>query len=89
MHKDLYKKRAVLPDSSFLFISLKHIELKKIYEEYTNKEVTKRQLNCNSCWVKIVKELAKDYLEVKEKELKKIKNKKDVDKQTEPKIIND
>lgn len=45
-------------------------ELKNIYEENFNLKVTKSQLNCNSCRVKIVKELAKDYLATKEKELK-------------------
>lgn len=45
-------------------------ELRLIYEENFNKKVTKSQMNCNSCRVKIVKELAKDYLEFKENDLK-------------------
>jgi len=97
MKKEIYKKLEKW-DSTLInahrlnFVHLNNAEfseLKQIYEEYKDKQVTKSQLNCNSCRVKIVKELAKDYLEQKEKELKKIKNKKDVDKQTEPKIIND
>ena len=53
-------------------------ELKKIYEEHTNKEITKSQLNCNSCRVKIIKELAKDYLLTKEKKIKEDEPKKKV-----------
>ncbi len=81
MVKNIYKKLEKW-DSTLInayrlnFVHLTNtefIELKKIYEEYKNKEVTKSQLNCNSCRVKIIKELAKDYLEQKEKELKEIK----------------
>ena len=52
-------------------------ELKNIYEKYTNEKVTKSQLNCNSCRVKIIKKLAKDYLEYKEKENNEIKETKE------------
>lgn len=48
-------------------------EIAGIYTEIFNKKITKAQLNCNSCRVKIVKEIAKAFLNFKP--LKKIKKK--------------
>lgn len=63
------------------------VELKAIYEENYNKKLTKSQLNCNSCRVKIIKELAKDYLSTKEKELKEINEDEPKKKVGRPKKI--
>ena len=95
MTKEIYSK-LIKWDSTLLnahklnFVHLTNtefIELKKIYEEYKNKEVTKSQLNCNSCRVKIIKELAKDYLATKEKELQEIKEDEPKKKVGRPKKI--
>lgn len=95
MTKEIYSK-LIKWDSTLLnahklnFVHLTNsefVELKKIYEEYKNKEVTKSQLNCNSCRVKIVKELAKDYLATKEKELQEIKEDEPKKKVGRPKKI--
>lgn len=47
-------------------------DIADIYTEVFNKKITKAQLNCNSCRVKIVKEIAKAFLNFKQ--LKKRKN---------------
>lgn len=95
MTKEIYSK-LIKWDSTLLnahklnFVHLNNVEfteLKKIYEEYKNKEVTKSQLNCNSCRVKIIKELAKDYLATKEKELQEIKEDEPKKKVGRPKKI--
>lgn len=55
------------------FVHLNNTEFRELAEYYKkvfNKEITKSQYNCNSCRVRIVKELAKIYLEEKDKELK-------------------
>ena len=73
------------------FVHLNNIEfkeLKEIYEKYTNKTVTKSQINCNSCRVKIVKKLATDYFSYKNKELEKATKKKKTNTNSNPDNIN-
>lgn len=40
-------------------------DIADIYTQIFNKKITKAQLNCNSCRVKIVKEIAKAFLNFK------------------------
>jgi hypothetical protein len=54
--------------------------LSDIYKEYTGKALTKSQLNCNSCRLKVIKELGKGYYayvpeEEKEEKLEKLSTK--------------
>lgn len=56
---------------NFDFIHLSASEFQTIaslYTEFIGKQITKSQMNCNSCRLKVVKELAVKYFQLKEEE---------------------
>lgn len=66
--KDVFKKAV-----NFDFIHLTSNEFNEIaslYTQYVGKTITKSQMNCNSCRLKIVKELGQRYLEMEQEEIK-------------------
>ena len=63
--------------------------LSDIYKEYTGKALTKSQLNCNSCRLKVIKELGKGYYAyVPEEEVEVVEEKPKTKKKGRPKKIN-
>lgn len=65
---------------NFDFIHLSSSEFQTIaslYTEFTGKTITKSQMNCNSCRLKVVKELAVKYFQLKEEEEKNKQSQKE------------
>lgn len=77
IHNKLKYYKTVLKNANdnkyFKLSSEEFNEIADIYTLIFNKKITKAQLNCNSCRVKIVKEISKAFLNFKP--LKKIKKK--------------
>lgn len=76
IYEDLKKWDSTLYNAHRInFVHLNNTEFKELAEYYKkvfNKEITKSQYNCNSCRVKIIKQLAVEYLDHKNKELNSV-----------------
>lgn len=92
MTKELYEKLKQYEDIMKYAIKMDYLrvtpdvfqQLHKLYNELTGKTLSKSQLNCNSCRLRMLKEMGKEYytyepeVEKVESEVKEVKKAKTV-----------